>query len=70
MGAIAEGFVVGMATAAQTDSGTSGEAERLTCQIDDFKVALDTDRAVVFDGNFCGGHGVSRPSDAARKKKS
>jgi hypothetical protein len=39
--AIAERLVCGMATAAESDGGASGETEFISGEIDDFKIAFD-----------------------------
>jgi hypothetical protein len=38
--AVAEGLVRGMATAAKSDGGASGEAEFISGEIDNFKIAF------------------------------
>jgi hypothetical protein len=51
--AIAEGFVGGMAAATESDGGASGETEFVSGEIDDFKIAFDQHRAVIFECDFC-----------------
>jgi hypothetical protein len=43
MGSIAEGLVLGVATAAQSDSGASAQTERLALRVADLEVAFDAD---------------------------
>ena len=47
--AVAEGFVGGMAAAAESERSAAGEAERLAFRINDFEVAFDPKRTVVID---------------------
>ena len=58
MGPVAEGFVGGVAAAAQADGGAPGEAEGLALRVEDFEIAFDADGAVAVDGDFGGGHGA------------
>jgi hypothetical protein len=36
--------------------------------IHDFEIAFNADIAVVIDGDFCRGHGISGPQAAAQRK--
>jgi hypothetical protein len=51
--AVAEGLVGGMAAAAKSDGGASGETEFVSGKIDDFKIAFDQNWAVIFECDFC-----------------
>ena len=53
MSAVAERLVGGMAAAAKSDGGASGEAEFISGEIDDFKIAFYQDWAVIFESDFC-----------------
>jgi len=51
--AVAEGLVGGMAAAAESDGGATGKTEFISGEIDDFKIAFDQNRAVIFECDFC-----------------
>lgn len=56
MASVAEGFVGGVAAAAQGNHGAAGEAEGLALWVENLEVAFDTDGAVAIDGDFRCGH--------------
>src|SRR5277367_618700 len=67
VGAVAKGLVFGVAAAAQTDNGTSAEAEGIAVDIGDDEVAFDADGAVGVDGNFRWHCVFSMLTNAARR---
>jgi hypothetical protein len=52
VGAIAEGFILGVAAAAQADDGATAQSERFALHIGNGVFAFDPDGAVGVDGNF------------------
>src|SRR5579859_1856310 len=54
--AVAKWLVGGVSTAAEGDGGAAVEAEDAPLRIDDFKIAFDANRAVIFDQNFSSRH--------------
>jgi hypothetical protein len=56
MRAIAEGFVGGMAAAAEAYGRPSGETKGFPLGIDNFEITFHADGPVVLDRDFCRGH--------------
>ena len=56
MGSVAEGLVGGVTTAAKANDRASCKAKRAALGIYDFKIAFDTDRSIVVDGNSSRSH--------------
>ena len=56
MASIAEWFVGGMTAAAKGEDGPASQAEGASFGVQDFEIALDTERTVVVDGNSCCRH--------------
>src|SRR5579871_5924381 len=52
VGAVTEGFVLGLSAAAQADGFAAGEIKRVPVNVVNGKVSFDADRAVVADGDF------------------
>jgi len=52
MRSVAKRFVGGLAAAAQTDRGTTAQAERLALRVDDFNFAFHADGSIVIDDDF------------------
>lgn len=52
VGAIAERLILGVATAANSYGGATTQAKFLACLIDNLKVALDADGAVIEKRHF------------------
>ncbi len=50
---VAEGLVGGMAAAAESDGGATGETEFISGEIDDFKIAFYQNWAVILECDFC-----------------
>jgi hypothetical protein len=53
---VAEGLVLGVAAAAETDGRAAGEAESRACGVDDLEVAFNSNGAVAETSDFGGGH--------------
>jgi hypothetical protein len=51
--AIAKGLVGGMTATAKSDGGAPGEAEFISGEIDNLKIAFDQNWAVIFESDFC-----------------
>jgi hypothetical protein len=51
--AVAERLVGGMAAAAKSDGGASGETEFIPGEIDNLKIAFDQDWTVILECDFC-----------------
>ena len=60
MGPVTKRLILRQTAAAKADGRATGEAERLTLRVANFKIALDLDRAVVVNYNFRGWHAVLR----------
>src|SRR6185295_7911680 len=58
VGPVAERLVRGLAAAAERDGGASGQVERLAILVDDLEIPLNTDGAVVANGDL-GRHSLS-----------
>jgi hypothetical protein len=56
MGTIAEGLVLRVTAAANSYGCAAAETELLARLIDNFKVALDTNGAVIKESHFCACH--------------
>src|ERR1039458_2403822 len=54
MGAVAEGFVGGLAAAAERNHGTAGQPEGGAGRVQNLEVAFDTDGPVAENGDFSG----------------
>jgi len=52
VGAVAEGFVLGLPAAAEADGFAAGEVERVAVHVVNGEVSFDADRAVVADSDF------------------
>jgi len=52
MAPVAKRLVGGLAAAAQTDRGTTAQAERLALRVDDFNFAFHADGSIVIDDDF------------------
>src|SRR5271155_2454821 len=67
MAAIAEGLVLGMAAAAETQLGPPREAEWLGFLIQDFEIAFHHQGPIICDCNFCPSHSIPPVKITARE---
>jgi hypothetical protein len=60
MAAVAKWLIHGASTTAEAHGGAAAQAEGLALRVDQFEIALDTQRSVVVHSDLCARHLRSR----------